>query len=89
MESDRFQTNPFLFLSFQKAKLLKQKKDEGNTVFKMSNWSAAYEIYTEALGIDPCNKFTNAKLYCNRAIVAAKVSVALLITFRKLLGRVV
>jgi DnaJ family protein C protein 7 len=59
---------------YKKAKLLKQKKDEGNTVFKMSNWSAAYEIYTEALGIDPCNKFTNAKLYCNRAIVAAKLN---------------
>ena len=27
----------------------------------------------EALAIDPCNKFTNAKLYFNRATVAAKV----------------
>ncbi len=58
---------------FQRAKLLAQKKDEGNELFKSSNWSAAYDVYSEALKIDPCNKFTNAKLYLNRAIVAAKV----------------
>ena len=57
----------------QKAKHLVQKKDEGNAMFKTSNWSSAYDIYTQALQIDPCNKFTNAKLYSNRAIVAAKV----------------
>ena len=63
---------------FQKAKLLKQKKDEGNAVFKSQKWTEAYDLYTEALQIDPCNKFTNAKLYFNRAIVAAKVE---MITF--------
>jgi DnaJ family protein C protein 7 len=59
---------------YKRAKLLKQKKEEGNTLFKASNWSGAYDCYTEALNIDPCNKFTNAKLYYNRAIVSAKVN---------------
>ena len=58
---------------YKKAKQLKQKKDEGNAVFKSANWSAAYDLYSEALKIDPCNRKTNAKLYFNRAIVAAKV----------------
>lgn len=35
---------------------------------------AAYGLYTEALGIDKLNKYTNAKLYCNRALVGSKVS---------------
>jgi DnaJ family protein C protein 7 len=58
----------------QRAKSLKQKKDEGNAAFKSSNWAKAYELYDEALKIDPFNKATNAKLYFNRATVAAKVS---------------
>ncbi len=62
-----------LFFFPQRAKLLKQKKEEGNDLFKSRDWSKAYEAYGEALGIDPCNKFVNAKLYLNRAIVAAKV----------------
>ncbi len=49
-------------------------KEDGNAAFKSSNWSQAHELYTEALAIDPCNKATNAKLYFNRATVAAKVS---------------
>ena len=58
---------------YKKAKQLKQKKEEGNAVFKSANWSAAFDLYSEALKIDPCNRKTNAKLYFNRAIVAAKV----------------
>lgn len=58
---------------FKKAKSLKQKKEEGNTAFKAAKWADAHKLYTEALEIDPCNKFTNAKLYFNRATVAAKV----------------
>jgi DnaJ family protein C protein 7 len=52
---------------------LRQKKEDGNAAFKSGKWSDAYGLYTEALAIDPCNKFTNAKLYFNRATVAAKV----------------
>ncbi len=58
---------------YKRAKLLKQKKEEGNGLFKSSDWSGAYDTYTEALSIDPCNKFTNAKLYFNRAVAAAKM----------------
>ena len=48
-------------------------KEEGNTAFKSSQWSKAHDLYTQALQIDPCNKATNAKLYFNRATVAAKL----------------
>ena len=58
---------------FQRAKLLKQKKEEGNALFKASDWNGAFKTYSEALSIDPCNKFTNAKLHYNRAVVGAKV----------------
>ena len=58
---------------FQKARVLKQKKEEGNEAFKSGKLSEAHKLYSEALEIDPCNKFTNAKLYFNRATVAAKV----------------
>lgn len=58
---------------YKKAKLLRQKKEEGNAAFKSSKWQESYDLYTEALAIDPCNKFTNAKLYFNRATVAAKL----------------
>lgn len=60
-------------LSFQDAKALKAKKEEGNTAFKEGNYDAAYELYSEALTIDPNNIKTNAKLYCNRATVGSKV----------------
>ena len=50
-------------------------KEDGNVAFKSSNWKKAHELYTQALLIDPCNKATNAKLYFNRATVAAKVSI--------------
>ena len=46
----------------------------GNKLFKMGDFAKAMETYTEALAIDEMNKTTNAKLYFNRATVAAKVS---------------
>lgn len=57
----------------QNAKALKAKKEEGNKVFKEGNYEAAYDLYSEALTIDPNNIKTNAKLYCNRATVGSKV----------------
>lgn len=60
-------------MSFQNAKALKAKKEEGNKAFKEGNFEAAYELYSEALTIDPNNIKTNAKLYCNRATVGSKV----------------
>lgn len=60
-------------MSLQNAKALKAKKEEGNKAFKEGNFEAAYELYSEALTIDPNNIKTNAKLYCNRATVGSKV----------------
>eukprot|EP00914_Ancora_sagittata_P033410 GHVO01067355.1.p1 GENE.GHVO01067355.1~~GHVO01067355.1.p1 ORF type:complete len:341 (+),score=55.30 GHVO01067355.1:296-1318(+) len=57
---------------YKKAKLLTQKKEEGNTAFRSGRLQEAYDMYTEALAIDPDNVFTNAKLYCNRATVCSK-----------------
>uniref|UniRef100_A0ABI8A461 J domain-containing protein n=1 Tax=Felis catus TaxID=9685 RepID=A0ABI8A461_FELCA len=54
------------------AKALKAKKEDGNKAFKEGNYKLAYELYTEALGIDPNNIKTNAKLYCNRGTVNSK-----------------
>ncbi|XP_059089731.1 dnaJ homolog subfamily C member 7-like isoform X2 [Tigriopus californicus] len=59
---------------YKKAKLLKQKKDEGNAAFKASKLSEALSLYSEALEIDPLNKTTNAKLFFNRGTVAARMS---------------
>ena len=59
---------------FQKAKLLKQKKEEGNADFRAGRLQSARKIYTEALEVDPLNIFTNSKLYCNRAAVLVKVT---------------
>ena len=50
------------YFTFQKAKQLKQKKEEGNGAFKSGKLEDAYTLYTEALQIDPFNKYTNAKL---------------------------
>uniref|UniRef100_F6XJ31 DnaJ homolog subfamily C member 7 n=2 Tax=Ornithorhynchus anatinus TaxID=9258 RepID=F6XJ31_ORNAN len=55
------------------AKALKAKKDDGNRAFKDGDYKQAHELYTEALAIDPNNIKTNAKLYCNRATVNAKL----------------
>ncbi|XP_033728700.1 dnaJ homolog subfamily C member 7-like isoform X1 [Pecten maximus] len=59
---------------YRKAKALIAKKEEGNKEFRSGNLQAAYNLYTEALAIDPNNKFTNSKLYFNRATVGAKLN---------------
>jgi DnaJ family protein C protein 7 len=58
---------------YRKAKLLKNKKEEGNEAFRAGKLQSAYDLYTEALSIDPNNIFTNSKLYCNRATVSSKL----------------
>ena len=57
----------------KKAKALKQKKDDGTTAFKERRYQEAYDLYTEALTIDPQNKVANMKLHYNKATVLAKV----------------
>ncbi|KAJ0181746.1 hypothetical protein K1T71_002468 [Dendrolimus kikuchii] len=59
---------------YKKAKLLKQKKEEGNEAFKMGRWQQALNLYNEALKIDKNNKTVNAKLYFNKATVCAKLN---------------
>jgi DnaJ family protein C protein 7 len=65
---------------YKKAKMLKQKKEEGNEAFKNCQYQAAYNLYAEALTIDPKNKSTNAKLYFNRATVSSKVIIVYVTT---------
>ncbi|KAF9435275.1 hypothetical protein BGZ76_006593 [Entomortierella beljakovae] len=57
----------------KKAKNLEAQKTAGNDAFKAGKLQEAYELYTEALAIDPENESTNSKLYSNRAVVLAKL----------------
>ena len=52
-------------------------KEAGNTAFKAGQHQQAYDLYSEALTIDPFNKITNAKLFCNRALVESKVTIVI------------
>lgn len=56
-----------------KAKNLKEKKENGNNLFKAGKFRDAHKMYTEALDIDPLNKDINSKLYCNRALMNSKM----------------
>ncbi|KAG8039836.1 hypothetical protein G9C98_000565 [Cotesia typhae] len=58
---------------YKKAKLLKQKKEDGNVAFKAGRYQEAYNLYSEALTIDPQNKINNTKLHYNRALTASKL----------------
>ena len=49
------------------------KKEAGNVAYRRDSYQEAYEIYSEALTVDPINIITNAKLYCNRALMAQKL----------------
>ncbi|XP_053607541.1 dnaJ homolog subfamily C member 7 [Plodia interpunctella] len=60
--------------TYKRAKLLKQKKEEGNEAFKMGRWHQALNLYNEALNIDKNNKAVNAKLYFNKATVCSKLN---------------
>lgn len=56
-----------------KSKLVKDKKEKGNTLFKSGQFRDAAAIYTEALQIDEFNTRMNSKLYYNRALVNSKI----------------
>lgn len=58
---------------YKRAKTLKQKKEEGNTAFKMEKYPEAFDLYTQALTIDPQNVVANAKLHFNKALIYAKL----------------
>jgi DnaJ family protein C protein 7 len=59
---------------YKKAKLLQSKKEAGNQAFKSGKMQEAFDLYTEALGIDPNNKAINAILYFNRATASSKLN---------------
>nr|CAB3239088.1 dnaJ homolog subfamily C member 7-like [Phallusia mammillata] len=59
--------------NLKRAKQLAGKKAEGNEAFKVGQTRKAYDLYGEALAIDPNNRKTNAKLFCNRALVSSKL----------------
>ncbi|XP_077997946.1 dnaJ homolog subfamily C member 7-like [Glandiceps talaboti] len=61
-------------VSFKKCKMLKLKKEEGNAAFNQRDYEKAFEIYSEALQVDPNNIYINAKLYNNRATACAKLN---------------
>jgi len=58
---------------YKKAKSLEQTKQAGNDAFRTQDYTKAHELYTQALNIDPLNKLTNSKLYCNRGFVNTKL----------------
>ncbi|XP_066587513.1 dnaJ homolog subfamily C member 7 [Prorops nasuta] len=59
--------------TYKKAKLLRNKKDEANIIFKAQKYQEAYNLYSQALDVDPQNRMTNAKLHYNKALTAAKL----------------
>jgi DnaJ family protein C protein 7 len=53
---------------------LERTKTKGNDAFKEGRYEEAYELYTEALAIDPVNDSVNSKLYSNRATTLFKLA---------------
>ena len=52
---------------------LDRLKEEGNTHYKKGRNDRAVEAYTQALSVDPRNKYTNSKIFHNRALAYIKV----------------
>ncbi|CAH1099268.1 unnamed protein product [Psylliodes chrysocephalus] len=59
---------------YKRARTLKKMKEDGNEAYKACKFQEAYNLYTEALKVDPLNKKTNAKLYFNRATVSSRLT---------------
>ncbi|XP_045772355.1 uncharacterized protein LOC123872214 [Maniola jurtina] len=59
--------------AYKKAKLLQQKKEQGNEEFKMGRWQKALLLYNEALAVDMTHVKVNAKLHFNKATVYWKL----------------
>lgn len=59
-----------------KSRSLKEKKENGNELFKGGKYQEALAVYSEALNIDPLNKEINSKLFYNRALVNTKVNIS-------------
>lgn len=59
---------------YKRAKELKKKKEQGNDLYKNCKFQEAFQLYTEALAVDPLNKRANAKLFFNRATVQHRLA---------------
>lgn len=59
---------------YKTAKQLLAEKQKGNDALKENKVVEAVTIYSKALGIDPLNALTNAKLYFNRSIAYLKLN---------------
>ncbi|XP_039753782.1 uncharacterized protein LOC120629090 isoform X2 [Pararge aegeria] len=60
--------------TYKKAKLLDEKKIQGNDEFKKGQWRKALGLYEEALKIDATQVKVNSKLHFNRAAVYVKLN---------------
>jgi len=56
----------------KKAELLRTKKDAATFATRADNLAKAYQLYTEALAVDPQTR--NAKLYYKRAVLGSKIN---------------
>ena len=72
-ENEKLLHDARLKLASGRVKILELKKEEGNAAFRAGKYKLAYDLYTEALDIDPDNKSVNSVLFCNRAIVCSKL----------------
>ncbi len=59
--------------AFRQARNIDAKKKEGNDAFAAGRSQEAFDLYTEALAIDPLHDSFNAQLYANRAAAALKL----------------
>jgi len=50
-----------------------QKRLDGNNAFQSGRNQEAYDLYSEALAVDPSNDQYNAAIYCNRAAASLKL----------------
>lgn len=56
-----------------KSKTIKEKKENGNFMFKSGRFREAHTMYSEALKVDELNNDINSKLLYNRALVNSKM----------------
>ncbi|GAM25433.1 hypothetical protein SAMD00019534_086080 [Acytostelium subglobosum LB1] len=61
-------------IALKRVRSLEAKKKEGNDAFTAKNYTLAYQLFTEALEIDPKFDTYNSQLYNNRAAAALQLN---------------
>lgn len=69
--------NSIYRIAYKNIQSLENKKKLGNDAFSAGRIQEAYDLYTEALSIDPDNVDINSTLYCNRAAALIKVIITI------------